>query len=125
MDQSRKFLQMIGGGGGTASGAKRGLNAPRRSAVARIIEQSSDGFAQLCGTDPAKVDAYADTGCDDLLRDYRLVVPDGGDHERQAVCERFAHRVVASVADHRVQVPKQVKLGYELADQHMIGRWVD
>ncbi len=113
---------MVGSGGGTTSTAKRVLHELCRIAVARIIEQGGDGLAQFAGTDPTEVHTDAGTGCDDLLRNHGLVVPNGRNHERQAVRKGFAYRVMASVADHCVQVRKQAELRDELADQDVIGQ---
>jgi hypothetical protein len=69
--------------------------------------------------------AGANTGVNDLSRNHRLLVADGGHHQRHRVRESFAHRVMTSVADHRVQVREQVEQRDEIAYKDMVGHHAD
>src|ERR1700684_1040085 len=93
-------LEVVSGGRGAASRRERVPHHYRSSAIGRFVKDGPDRVAQFGGAQLVDAQRYPGPRVGDLPGNDRLIVPHRRDDQRQAMGQRLAHGVLATVAHH-------------------------
>ena len=91
-----------------SSRPERLLNLLGRSVVSILAQHRRHLSSKLCGLDPPESHPESSSRLDDLFGHDGLVVANRGEHQWQAMAQGLADRVVATVADDRVEVAQKL-----------------